>query len=155
MPGNYVTERAAKLKKRIVEAKHHKLLTLNQDDINKAKVKDSKNCAFACAVKRQVPGAEAAYFFKSTAYIEFYNKFEKFALPVSVQKEIVAFDRGAPASAGVYSLNVPKSAHYLKAYRARNKKRGKRTSRTNADGSRRLRHVTENVRDLLDPDAKK
>lgn len=76
------------------------------DDIVKSRTKNSKCCAFARAAQRE-PGVRAAYFFRSTAFLEFADRMVRYALPSSVQKEIVSFDRAGIMAPGEYQLNAP------------------------------------------------
>lgn len=98
---------------RICEAKGIKLIDASRpivvgvavDDILKSRLKNSKCCAFARAAKRE-PGVRAAYFFRSTAFLEFADRMERYSLPPSVQKEIVSFDRAGIMAPGQYQLNA-------------------------------------------------
>lgn len=77
------------------------------DDILKSRTKNSKCCAFARAAKRE-PGVRAAYFFRSTAFLEFGDRMVRYDLPQAVQKEIVSFDRGGVMAPGQYELKPPR-----------------------------------------------
>lgn len=156
----YITKYARENNLKKVDAKSNLLITLNQTDISKSKVKNSKNCAFACAVKRQVPGVKSAFFFRSTAWLEYETKLVKYKLPSSVQKEIVAFDRTGRSETGVYHLaTVCRSdiAAYKAKYQA--KYEANRAARLHQKGKgkksetqlRPLRHVTTNIRTLAEP----
>lgn len=103
----YVTKRAAKLGLKKVEAKRPLILEVFPGDLAKAQKRNSKHCAFACAAERAVPGVKAAYFFRSTAWLEYEDRVVRYSLPQSMQKEIVAFDRFGSMDAGSYRLSVP------------------------------------------------
>jgi len=88
------------------------------DDILKSRTKNSKCCAFARAAKRE-PGVRAAYFFRSTAFLEFGDRMVRYSLPQSVQKEIVSFDRGGIMAPGEYELRPPRQDRESSARPAR------------------------------------
>jgi hypothetical protein len=106
MPKTYITQRAEALGLPIVDSKEYKTVTVTQTDIVKAKKTDSKHCAFARAALR-IPKVNAAYFLRSTAYLEFSDRMERYKLPLSAQKEIVSFDRARVFAPGVYTLTPP------------------------------------------------
>lgn len=105
----YVYKRADDLGIPVVESKQRLLVTVTDEDVIKAKKADSKHCALARASMR-LPHVNAAYFFRSLAFLEYEDKMVKFLLPQSVQREIVSFDRAAIMASGVYQLSpIPKS----------------------------------------------
>ena len=122
------------LKKRIkdknlkmVHAKAPLALEVTRADIAGSKQKDPGNCAFACAIKRGY-GASAAYFMRSTAYVEFEDRVIQYDMPGVMQKEIVAFDRAKAMEPGVYQLSPvrPSARPETKARRTALRKKAKR-----------------------------
>ncbi len=148
----YITKYAKEKGLRKEDAKTNLLVTLNQSDITKAKMKDSKNCAFACAVKRQMPNVEKAYFFRSTAWLEMATKIVRYHLPQSVQKEIVSFDRSGMSEVGIYSLTAPRGSNTMDRQNTRSKKRIGRHKPGKTGRSQKLIHRTTNIRTLEEPE---
>jgi hypothetical protein len=104
VPKTYVYQRAEDLGLPVIDAKERVLVTVTNGDVVLAKRADSKHCALARASMR-LPGVNAAYFFRSKAYLEYDDKIVRYSLPGSVQKEIVSFDRARVFAAGVYQLS--------------------------------------------------
>lgn len=104
-----------------VDAKKPLLVTVKTGDIRKAKKKDPQNCGFAQACRRENPKAEAVFFFRSSAWVQEGKTIKRYLLPTSMQKEIVAFDRGAPFDPGHYELKAPSPSNTLEAQHERNK----------------------------------
>ena len=121
----YVYRRAEQLGLRVVEGKDRKIVVVTDDDVVNAKKANSKHCALARAAVR-LPDVNAAYVFRSMAYLEYGDRMERYSLPVSVQKEIVSFDRAGIFASGAYQLSpIPKSltrSAMRKSWRARNPK---------------------------------
>ncbi len=145
----YVTKRAKELGLKIMEAKEPLTLRVAKLDVERATRKNSKCCAFARACKRQVVDIKAAYFFRSTAWLEYSDKLVKYWLPQSVQKEIVSFDRAGITAPGVYQLSaVPKSQRL-------ERKRGidKRPRHDLPKSAKKVKvlHRTTLVRNLFEP----
>lgn len=154
----YVTKRAAELGVPMVEAKRPLMLEVTEGDSNKGAAKNSKECAFAIACKRQVPGVRKAHFFRGVAWLEYPDKLVRFILPPSMQKEIVAFDRGAFVAPGTYRLVRPSPTLTLAAMEKRNKENGKKATRSKGKdapakkkGKKKFSHRTANVRSLYEP----
>lgn len=138
MPKLYVYQRAEDLGLPILDGKERVLVTVTATDIVKAKKADSKDCALSRATMR-LPGVNAAYFFRSTAFIEYPDRIVRFSLPSSVQKEIVSFDRAQIMAPGVYQLTPvapnrdPKeTAAYRKSRRVKAKRLATVQRRTEA-----------------------
>jgi hypothetical protein len=102
----YVYHRADDLGIPVVDATDRMLILVTDDDVVRAKKMDSKHCALARASMR-LPNVHAAYFFRSTAFLEYANRIVRFKLPASVQKEIVSFDRAQIMASGVFQLTPP------------------------------------------------
>ena len=92
----------------IVDAKKHIEVSLTNRDIRNSSMQDPTSCAFAKACRRK-EDVVSAYFFLTTAYLQFENRLERYVLPPSMRSEIVAFDRGGPSAmeAGIYRLSPP------------------------------------------------
>jgi len=128
----------------IVDATQPALIGVSVDDIKKAKAKNSKCCAFARATQKE-PGVVAAYFFRSTAFIEYADRIVRYVLPTSAQREIVSFDRAGLMAPGEYKLNpVPKSQG-LAAMRRYNKKATKAKRKAAAKAASRTTRLIEHV----------
>lgn len=105
----YVYKRADELGIPMQDGKNHVKIVVTDDDIVRAKKANSKHCALARAALR-LPEVNAAYFFRSVAFIEYPDRMVKYVLPMSVQKEIVSFDRARVFAPGVYQLSpIPAS----------------------------------------------
>ena len=146
----YITKRAKELGLKKSDARRNLSVEVTAADIKGAKTKDSKNCAFARACKRTLK-ADAAYFFRSTAWIEKNGKLERYMLPQSAQKEIVAFDRSRSFEPGVYQLVKPCKSQAMGAVQARSAKRPGRHQPANGKIKRRIVHHTKNIRTLHEP----
>lgn len=121
----YIYARADQLGIPVLDAVLPVKITVTDEDVLRAKRADSKHCALARAAIR-IPRVLAAYFFRSCAFLEFEDKVLRFALPPSVQKEIVSFDRARVFASGVYQISPPaptnragQSAKRTRALRAR------------------------------------
>lgn len=122
----YVYKRAADLGIPVRDATDRVLVVVTRSDVVNAKKANSKHCALARAALR-LPDVNAAYFFRSCAFIEYQNAMVKYQLPSSVQKEIVSFDRAGVFAAGIYQLSpispMKTAAQRAKYDRKRNKAR--------------------------------
>lgn len=150
----YITKRANELGLKVVDAKSPLMLKVEKEDVDKSTLKNSKMCAFARAAERTLP-IRAAFFFKTTAWLEYEDKIVRYNLPPSMQKEIISFDRSRSMEPGTYRLASVNPAGTLKAkdaWRAKAKKAGKTHQSTGrVKGRKAFRHVTTNVRDVFDP----
>lgn len=152
--GTYIDKRAAELRLPIVDAKESLVLEVVPQDVTRAQAKNSRCCALVRACERQMPNVRAAFFLRSTAYLEFDDRIERFNLPMSVQKEIISFDRNRVMEPGVYQLTRPRPGRSLEA----SKKRKRIEKRTGAHHSTEtvvkrqiLRHRTSGIRTGVDP----
>lgn len=129
-------ERAKARGLRLIESTKPLILVVNAKDIKLASTKQADECAFARACKRRNTQVERAYFFRSTAYIQTKKTLTKYKIPTSMQKEIVAFDRGGKFAPGNYKLSPSfqeKKGCGVKPSGkkpGKNKKPGKRQNRT-------------------------
>ncbi len=157
----FVTKRAQARNIPISDAREPLVLEVKKSDITKALQKNSRCCAYARACKRSqsASGLKEAFFFRSTAYLEYGDKMVKYALPPSVQKEIVSFDRAKVMAPGVYKISPPSKSQRIEEV----KKRGRAVHRAQkAAGykrpekpkkSRGLVHRTALIRTFQNPDA--
>lgn len=146
----YITKRAKQLNLKKIDGGALLTLEVLASDVKEAKQRNSKCCAFACAAKR-LPKVRAAYFFRSTAWLEYADKMVRYILPPSMQKEIVSFDRAKVMAPGVYRLSPPGDSNSMKAITARSKKRPGRHMPAAGKIKRRLRHETQLIRTLHEP----
>lgn len=120
----YIYKRAEDLGIPVVEARNRLLITVTDADVVGAKKANSKHCALARAALR-LPSVNAAYFFRSTAFLEYDDKMVRFLLPESVRREIVSFDRAQIFASGVYQLSPMPPALTRKAQAKYDKKKRK------------------------------
>lgn len=153
----WITRRANDLGLRIIDARQPLELELSRTDITQAIRKNSKDCAFATACKRQFK-ARAAYFFRTTAWLEYPDKMVRYILPQSMQKEIVSFDRSKIMAPGVYQLSKPTVSDSKKAVNNRNQKRidrvkavRRRLAKAATQVRRPIRHRTKFIRTAQEP----
>lgn len=148
----YVTKRAAELGIKVVDATKPLIVEVMPIDIEKASAANSKCCAFVRACERSMK-VEAAFFFRTKAWLEYEDKIVRYELPVSVQKEIVAFDRSKTMAPGKYQLSAVGKFGTLKEKakrRAKNDKNHK--SKGKLPGQKRgLVHRTAAVRTAFEP----
>ena len=119
-----------------VRATEPKRIIVLPRDIRRGVRRDITACAFVCATKRIDPTVMAVGFQLTRAEIEYPDKVVQYALPQSMTREIVAFDRDGDFAPGEYELKpMPK----------RDKPAGKRRGRGGV-GRPPFRHVTAMVR---------
>ena len=88
-------------------------------DSKNAKVKNHQACAMAVACKRAMQ-ADGVIVAMTKAYIIFGKKAIRYALPESVSREVVSFDREAGFAPGIYQMRPPKPTDKLGAVRGGN-----------------------------------
>lgn len=147
----YVSKRAIEKGLRRVDAKASLVIEVDRRDISASLQKNSKCCAFARACKRQINGVKAAYFFKTAAWLEYETRMVRYILPVSVQKEIVSFDRSTKLEPGIYQINRPQKSMRMGCVKERSAKRPGRHKTASGKTTRKVRHETTNVRSLYEP----
>lgn len=153
----FVTRRAKELGLKVKDAKEPLEIVVTKRDITLATQKNAKCCAYARAAKRTCPGVTAAYFFRSTAYLEYPDRMERYALPPSVQKEIVSFDRAKMMAPGTYQISSPRDSRTLKESRKRSKKQKEKEARLGRGPightkiKRGIVHKTQMIRTLQEP----
>lgn len=143
---------------KIVDAEEPLTLDVKGLDIARARQKNAKCCAYARACKRAVPLVEEAYFFRSTAYLQYGDRLVRYTLPVSMQKEIVSFDRAKAMTPGSYTLYAVPTSQKLdnmrrdSAYWHRRNRREKYRAKTKGP-KRPVRRMnqTQGIRTFQDP----
>ncbi len=89
----YITKRAKELGIKQVDAERPMIIEVHPGDVSKSVQKDPKRCAFSRACRRADKRIKEAFFFRTTAWLEYKDKMVRYILPPSMQKEIVSFDR--------------------------------------------------------------
>lgn len=144
----WITKRAKALGLKKLDAKAPLRLEVTAHDVKTSSKKDPTCCAFANATKRQYK-VKAAYFFRSTAWLEYADgRLVRYLLPVSMQKEIVAFDRNKTMEPGVYEVKPPARSATMAAIKRRGAKRPGRHEPGKTGRKQKVRHATSNVRTL-------
>jgi hypothetical protein len=139
----YLDKMANELGLRRVSARKPLDITVTKKDTARGIVKDPQCCAFALACRRIDPGVKAAYFFKTTAWLQYDGRLVRYALTGALQKEIVSFDRSGIMAPGDYSLSPSVSRKVANARRRFT--RGKYIPRSKR---KNVKHATTMVRRL-------
>ena len=147
---SYITKLARTLGLEKVDADAPLTLNVKELDVKRASRKDPSCCAYARACKRELK-AKAAYFFRTTAWVQHGDKLVRYSLPPSMQKEIVAFDRNKTMEPGTYQLSPPVKSARMGAVMKRSKKRSGRHQPGKGTIKRKFVHRTENIRGTLPP----
>lgn len=129
----------------VVDSTRNVRIEVQPRDCNNAKVQNHEECAMARACKRKLK-VSGVIISRNMAYMVKGNKAIKFQLPPSVQKEVVAFDRGAEFEAGEYQLS--KVSQHRSVGRAHGKSKYK-TPRKRTGLRRSVYHHTGNIRASL------
>lgn len=136
----YIGKLAAELDLWLVDAEEPLELVLNARDIKGGIVQNPEKCAFARACRRQdEEKVVAVHVFLNTARVQYEDRLVRYHLPISVQKEIVSFDRGGKMAPGTYRLSPPCPSARLGSHSAGGN--GQRKGRASAP-----RHFTTDVR---------
>lgn len=141
----YATKNGLKME----DAKHHLVVTVKKTDIELGKKKDPECCAIARAILAERPEAKRVFIFRSTAFIETAHRMVRYSLPVSVQKEVVSFDRFKTMEPGMYRLNAPppsRDPRRTAEYKKNRRKRAKQTRRP-VSGYRRTPNIRVGVKE--------
>jgi hypothetical protein len=96
----------------VKDAKQPISVEVTPADNKGAKVRNHKACAMAVACKR-VMKADGVIVAVTKAYIVNGKHATRFALPESVGREVVSFDRNAGFAPGLYRMNPPKPTDKL------------------------------------------
>ena len=128
----------------IRDARTSLILNIPRDDVRRAKPLNPTACAAALACQRQ--HGHAAIVMRSTLYINFGTDsapdWVRFQVPTSLQREIVALDRGGKAEPGEYHIRpfCPSARLGAKPFhRSTGVRNGKKTTK--------FRHVTTKIRE--------
>jgi hypothetical protein len=127
----------------VVDADESIMLHILPEDVKGSRKADPANCAAARACKRELKKEAKVY--KTRIYIKNKNSWTRYITPMSITKEIVAFDRGASFEPGEYTVKaVPQSARL--GYH-----RGKSTEKSGLKKNKKPYHITANVRKFDKP----
>lgn len=129
---------------KVSDADEDLLLEVTDKDERTAAKKDHTQCALAVACKRS-EHADGVIISVHAAYVIKGDKATRFALPESVKREVVSFDRGAKFAPGDYTLKAPSKSQRLGARTERNTH-----ATTRPHKSRRSKpHITDGIRTVL------
>jgi hypothetical protein len=142
--GAYMNTYLKKLNLPKVEASKPLVIEILPSDIKISTRKNPAKCAFSTACRRSSKGVIAAYFFRTTAWLQYKSRLVRYVLPQSVQKEIVSFDRNKTMDPGIYQLSPASPANRLAAVRKRAQP-GRKSSK-NAVRTKVVRHYTTSIR---------
>jgi hypothetical protein len=126
----------------MTDAKKSVRVSVTKKDSNSSIVKNHKGCAMAVACKRKF-ALTGVVITRDRAYLVTGNQAVRYALPPSVSREVVSFDRGGGFEEGEYQLNRP--AKIVKV----SKNPRDRSERGGDDNNRRFVHQTGNIRTAL------
>lgn len=145
----FITKRAKERGLKKVDAKLPLQLEVKPMDISKAQQKDPSCCAFARACKRSHK-VKSAYFFRTTAWLEYDDKIVRYILPPSMRQEIVAFDRARGMVPGRYQMSPPLKSNSMIEVRQRSAARRGRHEPGDTKIQRKIRfvHRSEDIRGL-------
>jgi hypothetical protein len=90
----------------VSDAKKTLHVSVTRRDSNSSAVKNHKGCAMAVACKREYK-LDGVVISRERAYLVKDNKAVRYALPESISREVVSFDRNAGFAEGEYQLSVP------------------------------------------------
>lgn len=142
---SYITKIAKEHGLTVKDATAPLALNVEPRHVRRGKVNEPGRCAFAECAKESLH-ADAAYFFRSIAYVQKGKKLTRYVLPMSMQKEVVAFDRGKAMEPGDYRLSPPEKSATLGAAMKRSKKRPGRHQPGNTTIKRKVVHRMTGIR---------
>ncbi len=126
---------------KVQDAKRKMVVHVTAYDVQEGAKKNSNACAAARAIMRE-SGCDLAKVHANRTYIKRGTKWYRYQTPNSLNKEIVAFDRGGSFEPGEYTLIPLKTSQQTGARAARAnyvaRKKYKKTGRKN--------HVTTGIR---------
>jgi hypothetical protein len=136
----------------MIDAKRALDVKITAADCKGAVPHNQTKCAIARALKRS--GAKEAYVLRTTAWIDDGDHLVRYALPPSLQKEVVSFDRSGDFRPGSYALSPAPNAKRNRAQRAGKhpQKVARRRLKKATNRKPRKAHRSEGVRGQdLDP----
>lgn len=131
--------------KSVSDARKKLRVSVNEKDTRDSTKKNHKACAMAVACKRSFR-LSGVVISRQRAYLVDGDKAVRYALPSSVSREVVSFDRGGGFAEGEYELTKPpKIVTESEAPR----KRSEAEKKANAERVTRFVHQTTGVRTSL------
>lgn len=129
----------------ILDAKKALVLTINDNDINKADRKEPADCAVARACRRDAHVKEVRVHLGRIYARQNEGNWLRYMTPRSLRSEIIAFDRGGKFAPGEYTLAAPTPS------KKTGKAQGTKTNKTNKNRNRKMKqrrppHVVTDVR---------
>jgi len=128
--------------KHVTDAGRNSVVEVTKRDTNSATVRNHKACALAVACKRK-ENTDGVVISVKTAYIVKGDKATRYALPESVSREIVSFDKGGEFSPGNYRMLAPSPSIRIGS------RQGGANSKPNSGKPKRYFHKTEGIRSVL------
>lgn len=98
----------------VKDAKNHLRLEIGQCDIDKGERSNGERCAVAQNVKR-TQRCDGVMVARSVCYIKRGTTAIRYIVPLHIQKELIAFDRGGAFMPGIYELKKPWANNTLKS----------------------------------------
>jgi len=130
----------------VIDAKFPLKIEVTEKDSTSEGNKKHDSCAMALACKRKFK-LDGVVISRTMAYLVKGKMARRFRLSMSIQKEIVAFDRGTNFAPGTYLLGtVGNHAKLLGKRRGSDNYPRKKSVKT---GNKRFRHLTTNIRSVL------
>ncbi len=102
----------------VSDAKKTLHVSVTRKDSNSSTVKNHKGCAMAVACKREHK-LDGVVISRKRAYLVKDGKAVRYALPESVSREVVSFDRNAGFAEGEYQLSIPDKSEPYQSQRIR------------------------------------
>lgn len=124
----------------VFDAKRPIKLIVNKNDIDRADIKEPKDCVVARAVRRELHAKEVRVHLSRVYVKTNEGSWTRYFTPRSMRSEIIAFDRGGSFAAGEYHLTTPSPSKNLgknKSKRGPHLKRGKKRTKP---------HIVKDVR---------
>lgn len=123
----------------LVDAAEDVALAISKHDTTTSRKKDPSSCAAALAGRREFHTDVRVYMSRMYVLDKKNKRWIRFVTPMSVQKEIVSFDRGATFEPGEYVFKAPQKTQVLG-----HERRGGEDTRTGK--KKRAHRMTANVR---------
>jgi hypothetical protein len=130
----------------ISDAKKDLTIEITAHDCELGKRKNHRGCAAARSVKR-ILKLDSVAVGRSTLYCNKAGHLTRYIIPQSLQKEIVAFDRGAPFAPGIYVIKKP-WGNNRRVAQAKQKPHPTKNPGTRGKKAK-IRHFTTGIRAIL------